>query len=250
MAHISLHQVCVEFPIYNSVSRSLRNTLFKTVGGVVAAHNQTVTVKSLQDISLALQDGDRLGLIGHNGAGKTTLLRTLAGAYYPTSGSITHSGKRTALTDIGMGLNPELTGYANIVDKLVLMGYTYARAKSRIQDIEDFSELGEYLSLPLRTYSTGMYLRLAFAIVTSIVPDILILDEMIGTGDARFLEKIKNRTDDFLGQTKIMIIASHDAALIKRYCNKTLWLHQGSIKAYGATQDILERYASNSHTQT
>jgi len=212
------------------------------VGGKVAAHNETVTVKALSNITTKLEEGDRLGLIGHNGAGKTTLLRVLAGAYFPTEGTIDSKGFRSALTDIGMGLDHELTGYSNIINKLVLMGLTYSEARAKIPEIEEFTELGEYLALPMRTYSTGMYLRLAFSIATAIVPDILILDEMIGAGDARFIEKAKKRTDEFLDKTKIMVISSHDMSLLKRYCNKVMWLQEGSVRELGLTDEVIQSY--------
>lgn len=246
MAFLRLDHVSVEFPIYNSVARSLRHTLFRTVGGTVATHNEVVTVKALCDISVNLEEGDRLGIIGHNGAGKTTLLRVLAGAYWPTSGSIESNGFRSALTDIGMGLDPELTGYSNILNKLVLMGMTYTEARAKIPEIEEFSELGEYLALPMRTYSTGMYLRLAFAVATTIVPDILILDEMIGAGDAHFIEKAKKRTDEFLDKTKIMVISSHEMDLIRRYCNKVMWLQEGRVRELGPADEIIKSYIAAS----
>jgi len=242
MAYLKLKNVSVEFPVYNSVARSLRHTLFKTVGGTVAAHNKIVIVKALDNISIELNEGDRFGLIGHNGAGKTTLLRVFSGGYFPTSGNIEVNGFRSALTDINMGLDAELTGYNNIVNKLVLMGLGFEEARAKIQEIEDFSELGEYLSLPMRTYSTGMYLRLAFAIATSIVPDILILDEMIGAGDAHFIEKAKNRTDEFLDKTKIMIISSHDLDLVKRYCNQVMWLQEGRVRELGPSDEVISKY--------
>jgi ABC-type polysaccharide/polyol phosphate transport system ATPase subunit len=242
MSFIRLQDVCVEFPIYNSVARSLRHALFRTVGGTVARHNQIVTVNALNNISLELNDGDRFGIIGHNGAGKTTLLRVLAGAYWPTSGNIEVQGSRAALTDLGMGLDTELPGYDNIVNKLVLMGLTYQEARARIPEIEEFTELGEYLALPMRTYSTGMSLRLAFAIATTIIPDTLILDEMIGAGDAHFLEKAKKRTDEFLDKTKIIIISSHDMSLLRRYCNKVMWLQEGKIREMGPPDEVISKY--------
>lgn len=245
MTFLRLNNVGVEFPVYNGTSRSFRQALFRSVGGKVAAHHETVTVNALSDITVNLEEGDRLGLIGHNGAGKTTLLRVLAGAYFPTEGTIDALGFRSALTDIGMGLDPELTGYANIVNKLVLMGLTYVEARAKIPEIEEFTELGEYLALPMRTYSTGMSLRLAFSIATAIVPDILILDEMIGAGDARFIEKAKKRTDDFLDKTKIMVISSHDMTLLRRYCNKVMWLQEGRVRELGSSDEVIERYVAH-----
>lgn len=242
MSYIKLKDISVQFAIYNSVAQSLRHAIYRSVGGSVAAHNQIVVVNALNNISLDLKDGDRFGLIGHNGAGKTTLLRVFSGGYVPTSGSIEVSGFRSALTDINMGLDAELTGYVNIVNKLVLMGISFSEAREKIPEIEEFSELGEYLALPMRTYSTGMYLRLAFAIATAVVPDILILDEMIGAGDARFIEKAKKRTDEFLDKTKIMVISSHDMDLMRRYCNKVMWLQEGRVREYGSADEVINKY--------
>ena len=143
-----------------------------------------------------------------------------------------------------MGLDAELTGYQNMLNKLVLMGLTYTEARKKTAEIEEFSELGEYLALPMRTYSTGMYLRLAFAIATCIVPDILILDEMIGAGDAHFIEKAKRRTDEFLDKTKIMVISSHDMDLLKRYCTKVMWLQEGRVREMGTTDEVIAKYVS------
>jgi ABC-type polysaccharide/polyol phosphate transport system ATPase subunit len=242
MTHVILNDVCLEYPVYNGSSRSVRQLLFRQVGGEIAYHNQAVTVRALDRISFSLHEGDRLGIVGHNGAGKTTLLRIIAGAYWPTHGSIDVDGTRSALTDISMGLDPELTGYNNVINKLVLMGMTFKEAQNHSKAVEEFSELGSYLALPMRTYSTGMYLRLAFAIATSIAPDILILDEMIGAGDARFIEKAKKRTDEFLDQTKIMVISSHDMDLIRRYCNKILWLENGAIKKLASDVSVISEY--------
>lgn len=244
MSYIKLKDVSVQFAIYNSVAQSLRHTIYRSVGGGVAAHNHIVVVNALNNISLELKDGDRFGLIGHNGAGKTTLLRVFSGGYVPTSGSIEVNGFRSALTDINMGLDAELTGYVNIVNKLVLMGLSFSQAKNLIPEIEEFSELGEYLALPMRTYSTGMYLRLAFAIATAVVPDILILDEMIGAGDAHFIEKAKKRTDEFLDKTKIMIISSHDMDLMRRYCNKVMWLQEGCVREFDSADVVIKKYLS------
>lgn len=244
MARLTLDNVTIEFPIYNGTSRSIRNQIFRAVGGTVTKHNDVVTVKALNGVSLDLTDGDRLALVGHNGAGKTTMLRVMAGIYPPTDGSVIRNGKVASMTDITMGMNAELTGYDNIVTRLVLMGATFADAKSKMAEIIEFAELEDYAGLPLRTYSTGMYMRLAFAIATSTVPEILILDEMIGAGDAHFVEKAKRRTQDFLSRSKIMVLASHDASMLREYCTKAVWLERGTVRAVGMVDDVLAQYES------
>ena len=191
MAHIRLSDVGVEFPIHNAHSRSLQLQVFGKLGGKLAQHNQAVFVRALQGVNLSFEDGDRVGIIGHNGAGKTTLLRVLAGVYEPTFGSISVDGRLSSFTDITLGMDPEATGLENIIFRCVFMGLSFAEARRLSPSIQEFSELGEFLRLPVRTYSTGMFLRLAFAISTSIEPDIIIMDEMIAGGDARFIEKAK-----------------------------------------------------------
>ena len=191
MAHIRLSDVGVEFPIHNAHSRSLQLQVFGKLGGKLAQHKQAVFVRALQGVNLSFEDGDRVGIIGHNGAGKTTLLRVLAGVYEPTFGSISVDGRLSSFTDITLGMDPEATGLENIIFRCVFMGLSFAEARRLSPSIQEFSELGEFLRLPVRTYSTGMFLRLAFAISTSIEPDIIIMDEMIAGGDARFIEKAK-----------------------------------------------------------
>jgi len=184
MATISLERVTIEFPIYNARARSLTGELFRrTVGGKIQSDKSSrVSVVALRDISLDLADGDRLGLIGHNGAGKSTLLRVLAGIYEPPSGRAQIEGTVASLTDITMGMDLEATGYENIVLRGVFLGLHVRDVRRMIPEIEAFTELGEFLKLPLRTYSSGMMLRLAFAVTTAVIPEILIMDEMIGAG--------------------------------------------------------------------
>src|SRR5262249_49375061 len=196
MACVNLHRASVQFPIYNARSRSLKSTIARhAVGATIGSrpNNDLVVVNALNNITLALSPGDRVGIIGHNGAGKTTLLRVLSGAYVPTSGRAEVNGEVSALTDIAMGLDPEASGYENIIMRAILLGMNYQQAHALVPQVEEFTELGEYLDLPVRTYSTGMLLRLAFAVTTSIQPDILIMDEMISAGDASFMEKAKER---------------------------------------------------------
>jgi ABC-type polysaccharide/polyol phosphate transport system ATPase subunit len=242
MTRIRLVDVTVDFPIHNASSRSLQLHVFGAIGGKLAEHNKAVVVRALNNISLEFGEGDRIGIVGHNGAGKTTLLRVLAGAYKPTRGTIDIQGRVTPFTDITLGMDPEATGLENIVFRCVFMGLTFAEAKRLSPSIEKFSELGEYLRLPVRTYSSGMFLRLAFAISTSIAPDIIIMDEMIAAGDARFIAKAEARLSELLQQAKILVFATHDARMMQRLCNKVVWLDHGQVRSVGSFEEISSAY--------
>ena len=250
MASIQLDRACVEIPIYNSRTRSLKSTFFRQVGGVVEADDRdVVTIKALQNITLSLNPGDRLGLIGHNGAGKSTLLRVLSGAYEPTSGQAHIVGSVSSLLDITMGMDGELTGADNIILRSLFNGMTLEEARSHIEDITAFSELGPYLHLPMRTYSSGMTLRLAFAISTTRAPDILLMDELISVGDADFSARAKARIESLIGNSHIMVLASHDPAMLRRYCNKAIVLESGSIVGEGSMDEAFAIYDDRSHAR-
>jgi ABC-2 type transport system ATP-binding protein/lipopolysaccharide transport system ATP-binding protein len=245
MASMVLDRVCVDFPIYDS-DRSLRKLLFRSsVGGVVrqdATRGNRLTVRALDDLSFTLNEGDRLGLIGHNGAGKSTLLRVMSGAYQPSSGTIHVDGSISALLQLGMGIDPEETGYANIYNGCLLMGMRPAQIRERIDEIADFTELGEYLRVPVRTYSTGMQVRLSFAIATSLDPDILLLDEVLGAGDAMFLIKAEQRVQDLMRQASLLVLASHSIAVLRRFCNKAVLLKAGRVEEYGEVDTVVAAY--------
>jgi len=242
MARIALRDVTIAFPIFSSHTRSIRTAVFSRLGGSLAAHNDTVIVRALVNISLDLVDGDRLGLVGTNGAGKTTFLRVVSGVYPPLSGEAVIEGKVSSLTDIGLGMDPEATGWQNIVFRCVFLGLTFAEARALATSIGEFSELGAYLDLPVRTYSNGMFLRLAFAISTAVQPDIVVMDEMIGVGDENFIQKAQRRIDDLLKRTRILVLASHSQPIIRRFCNKVLWLEHGHVKMVGSVDDVLLAY--------
>ncbi|MBV9521067.1 MAG: ABC transporter ATP-binding protein [Hyphomicrobiales bacterium] len=242
MAHIRLSGVGVEFPIHNAHSRSLQLQVFGKLGGKLAQHKQAVFVQALQGVNLALEDGDRVGIIGHNGAGKTTLLRVLAGVYEPTFGTMSIEGKLSSFTDITLGMDPEATGLENIIFRCVFMGLSFAEARRLSPSIQEFSELGEFLRLPVRTYSTGMFLRLAFAISTSVEPDIIIMDEMISGGDARFMERAKARLTSLLERTKILIVATHSVEIMQSLCNKVIWLDHGEVRKIGSFEEVHPLY--------
>jgi ABC-type polysaccharide/polyol phosphate transport system ATPase subunit len=245
VARISLKQVIVEFPIISGSSRSLQLRLYQALGGKLSAHHRTVVVRALDGIDLELNDGDRLGIIGQNGSGKTTLLRVLAGVYAPGLGSAEIEGSISSFTDITLGMDPESTGWENIIFRSIFMGLSFQEAKRRSTAIAEFSELGPYLDLPTRTYSTGMYMRLAFAISTSIEPDILIMDEMIGAGDIVFMQKAKQRLHELIGKTNILVLASHDLEMVQSTCDRGIWLDHGMIKQIGPAEAVVKAYESS-----
>ncbi|MBS1078761.1 ABC transporter ATP-binding protein [Gluconobacter kondonii] len=246
MALINLNQIGVEFPIFNAHNRSLKNKVLNmATGGKIELRSSKLTViKSLQDISLDLTDGDRLGLIGHNGAGKTTLLRVLSGIYVPTSGDCVIEGKCVSLINIQLGINHEETGRSNIRLRAAMMGMRPKQIEEKIEEISEFSGLGHFLDMPFRTYSSGMQIRLAFATSTSIDPEILIMDEWLSAGDENFQEKANQRMDQLLDKTKILILASHSRELLSKNCSKLLWLEHGKIKMLGKTSEVLDAYFS------
>jgi ABC-type polysaccharide/polyol phosphate transport system ATPase subunit len=232
MAHLKFENVTLQYPIYNAKSKSLRNQLvhISTGGQLSKEATDIVTVTALNNVSFELHDGDSLGLIGHNGAGKTTLLRTMAGIYTPVSGKITREGRVTTIIELGAGLDPELTGYENIFRMGMLLGASRSDMDNAIPDIESFTELGDFLSMPVRTYSSGMMMRLMFAVGTAVRPEILLIDEMFGTGDAAFQEKAHNRMKELIDTAKIFVFASHSPDLIKKYCRRVFSLEHGLVK--------------------
>lgn len=221
----------VQFPIYNAPTRSLKKTILRTAtGGRIAADQSgRVCVRALDQVSFDVAEGDRVGLVGSNGSGKTTLLRVIAGVYEPTEGSIAVKGRIASLLDISMGLEPEASGYENIVLRGLMMGIKPKEIRRKIADIAEFSELGDYLGMPLRTYSSGMVMRLAFSVSTNIDPEVLIMDEWLSVGDANFVDKAEKRLQELLKRTPILIIASHSPELVTKLCNKVMKLANGRL---------------------
>lgn len=210
---------------------SLRSHLVRVAtGGNIEQDSRTTVVTALSDVSFKLEDGDAVGLVGHNGAGKSTLLRTMAGIYPPSAGQVLRQGRTATVFEIGAGLNPELSGYDNIINLGMMLGLSYQESKQLTPSIEDFTELGDFLRLPVRTYSSGMTMRLMFAVATSTTPEILLLDEMFSTGDAGFQEKSQIRIRKIIEDSKIFVFASHDKSLIKKYCNRIFELAHGTLR--------------------
>jgi lipopolysaccharide transport system ATP-binding protein len=230
---ISARQLTVEFPIFENSHRSLKKkVLHLTTGGTIGndAGNHPV-VCALDALDFEFKDGDRVGLVGHNGSGKTTLLRVLSGIYSPTRGQLKIKGKTASLLDVSTGVDPDATGFENIYLRGIMNGFKPSLIRSKIDEIADFTELGEYLNLPVRTYSSGMMLRLTFAISTSIQADILLMDEWLSVGDADFREKAAKRLKSLVDNASILVIASHNPELIDNVCNKKLQLEHGKIVA-------------------
>ncbi|SCY20983.1 lipopolysaccharide transport system ATP-binding protein [Nitrosospira sp. Nl5] len=220
----------VEFPTYTA-DRSLKRAVLKaTTGGRIARDSRSyISVRAIDGISFNLKSGNRVGLLGHNGSGKTTLLRVLAGAYEPVSGSLEMHGRIASLLDISMGMEGDATGYDNILLRGLMMGLDAKEIRKQMPEIAEFTELGEYLDMPLRTYSSGMQIRLAFAVSTAISADILLMDEWLSVGDENFQQKAAKRLQRRVDESSVLVIASHSPELISKVCNRAFRLDHGKI---------------------
>jgi homopolymeric O-antigen transport system ATP-binding protein len=244
MASIHLTNVSVEFPVFNAVTRSLKNRLLSAAtGGMIDRRwDGHVIIRGLRDVTLSLTEGARLGLVGHNGAGKTTLLRVLSGIYHPTQGTSEIEGDCVSLINMSLGIDPEATGRENIRLRAAIMGIPAPELSDRMDEIAEFSGLGEFLDMPFRTYSTGMQMRLAFSTSTAIRPEILVLDEWLSTGDEEFKEKSNNRLQEIVNSTKILILASHSKELLLANCNRIIWMEHGQVRRDGPAADVAREY--------
>jgi ABC-2 type transport system ATP-binding protein/lipopolysaccharide transport system ATP-binding protein len=244
-AELVLENVSVQFPIYSGGSQSLKKRLlFHGSGGRLGRDvHQRIVVDALRNVSLSLRAGDRVGLIGANGAGKSTLLRVMAGIYEPFEGTVSCRGQLSPMLDIGLGIDSEISGFDNMRLRGLILGLDRSEIEERIADIAEFTELGDYLDIPVRTYSAGMLARLTFAISTCFTPEILLLDEWLLAGDAAFLSKAKRRLKAFIETTSIVVLASHNAEVLQRWCTKGIWLRRGEVAAEGDVGAILATYA-------
>ena len=241
-AALRLESVTVEFPVYSMSARLLKNRLLPGgVGGRIGRDGENrPCVRALDGVSLAFGHGDRVGLVGRNGAGKTTLLRVLAGVYEPTRGRVRRCGRVASLLNVSLGIDSDATGYENILVRGMFLGLTPDEVRGRMDEIAEFTELGDYLAMPVHTYSTGMRLRLAFAVCTCFGPEILLMDEWLGTGDRDFAEKAGRRIDDFVARAGILVLASQNADLLKRVCTEGVLLDAGKVKARGPIHEVLK----------
>jgi len=231
MSKIRAEAVCIDFPIYNSSGRSMKNAVLRaTTGGRIARDSANHTyIRSLDMLRFEIEAGERVGLIGHNGSGKTTLLRALSGVYAPTSGTLDVAGRVASLLDISLGMDPDATGYENILMRGIVMGMGPKKMLAKIDEIAEFTDLGEYLNMPLRSYSSGMQMRLAFAVSTCIEAEILLMDEWISVGDADFQDKAADRLNNLIKTTPILVIATHSPELVRKVCTRKIQLEHGRI---------------------
>ena len=247
MTAIVLDRVCVDFPVYGAGSRSLKKSLLNIGSGnrVSRDSRDRVTVHALREVSMTIREGERVGITGLNGSGKSTLLRTMAGIYEPTVGRLQINGKVTTLFSINVGIEQEATGYENILLRGLAAGMNRQDIDRQATEIADFTELGEYLNFPLHTYSSGMRMRLAFAISTAIEPDILLMDEWLGAGDSEFIKKARSRLDSMVNDARVLVLASHNRQLLKRVCNSIIELNNGTVSRVGEPEEILEDNAGD-----
>ncbi len=255
MISIKADDIHVEFPLYGQRQRSLRNFLVPksfggsrrpvaaAVGGAIEAERSgKVLIKAIDGLSFSLREGDRLGIIGHNGAGKTTLLRVLAGVFEPTRGRLSVQGSVTPMFSLSDGMDQDATGYENIWLRSSVLGFSKESIAEHMEDIAEFSQLGDYLNMPVRTYSSGMFVRLGFAIATALDPQILIMDEMIGAGDAKFVSRAEARLKQMVERTGIMVVASHSPDILRTWCNKAMLMNRGKLVHFGAVDEALRSY--------
>src|SRR4051794_37502749 len=243
MVRIVTRDAGVDFPIFDAKTRSLKKAVLGVVGGTITSDEHKVPViRALADLNLTIEEGDRVALVGHNGAGKSTLLRLLSGIYEPTSGSAVVEGRVAPVFDLGVGMDPEITGYENSMIRGLFLGMGRKEMEAKVDEIAAFSELGEFLNMPLRTYSTGMRVRLALGVVTSIDPEILLFDEGIGAVDQSFLEKAKGRLTQLVERAGLLVFASHSDELLAELCNKAIWLEHGRVKQQGGLREVLTAY--------
>ncbi len=242
-ARIDVTGVSVFFPLYHANSRSLKKTVVAAASGRLGRDKQSrVVVQALQDVSFTLSTGDRLGLIGANGAGKTTLLRTLAGIYEPVVGRVHVQGSLSSMLDPGLGMNIDCTGRENIVLRGLYNGLPRAEIARLEDDVAEFSGLGDFLDLPVRTYSSGMVVRLGFAMATAIRPQILLMDEWFLAGDSDFMEKARVRLESVVSGAEILVLSTHSQDVVQTWCTRVLWLDQGRIRGDGPAHTMLSNY--------
>lgn len=242
---VHLENVGVRFKKYQGQSSGLKEAtmrLLRPPTWYKTAPPSKSEFWGLRGINLRLEEGDRLGIIGQNGAGKSTLLKVISRIYKPVEGKVFVSGRVVPLIEIGAGFNPELTGKENAFLNGAIIGIPRKVIQSRLESIVQFSELKDFIDMPVKYYSTGMYLRLAFTLATEIPPEILILDELYAGGDAVFIEKANVRLDAFVNQSKILILVAHNLEYVRRFCNKVIVLDHGEIKTQGTPDEVIERY--------
>ncbi len=240
MARIHLNDISLQFRVRQARRITLKEYIVRRL--YREAVNPFIEVNALRGITLDLNDGDRLGIIGHNGAGKSTLLKLMAGVYPPTSGEQKVEGSISSLFDITLGFEGDASGWDNIRYRGYLQGETPRSISKKLNEIAEFSELGKFLDMPVRYYSAGMMIRLAFSIASSIEPEILLIDEVLAAGDLAFQNKARNRMQDLMSQARLMVLISHDLTTLPTLCSQAIWMDHGQIRAMGPAHDVVAEY--------
>ena len=240
MSLIQLTDVGLRFRVRRFGRISLKEYLLQ--GFFRRSKQATFEVQALENINLTINEGERLGIIGHNGAGKSTLLKLLAGIYPPTVGHRRVHGHISAMFDLSLGFEQDASGWENIMFRSYLQGETPRTMRSKIQPIAEFSELGDFLNMPVRYYSAGMMVRLAFSIATAIEPEILVVDEVLSAGDMAFQSKARERMRTLMSSARAVIVVSHDLTSLAMLCDRVLWLDHGKMRLIGPTAEVIEAY--------
>jgi lipopolysaccharide transport system ATP-binding protein len=243
MARIELDDVSLTFHVRPLGRLTLKEFLVRRM--FRPSVNRKIKVRALRNVSLQLKEGERIGILGANGAGKSTLLKVLAGIYPLSHGRRTVEGKISSLFDISLGFEPEANGWDNIAYRSYLQGATPQEVRSRLKAIADFSELGEHLDMPVRYYSSGMMVRLAFAVATSIEPEILLVDEVLSVGDMAFQQKAKARMRQMMEHAQIIVLASHDLGSLAQFCSRAIWMDRGHVRQIGPAEAVIAAYSAS-----
>jgi lipopolysaccharide transport system ATP-binding protein len=243
MARIELEQLSLTFRVRQERTIRLKDFILKRM--FLPSRNPVMEVRALQDINLRIEQGDRVGFIGHNGAGKSTMLKLLAGIYQPSSGRRIVEGRISSLFDIALGFEGEANGWENIAYRSYLQGETPASVRAKRDAIAEFSELGDFLNMPVRYYSAGMMVRLAFSIATAIEPEILLVDEVLSVGDLAFQRKARERMREMMAKAHLMVVVTHDLDSLPQVCNRAVWMDHGRIKMVGGCAEVIAAYRSS-----
>ncbi len=247
MSHIELDDVSVTFQVRSHGRVTLKEFLIRRL--FRPSVNPVLNIHALRHVHLRIEEGERVGILGPNGAGKTTLLKVLAGIYPPSTGRRTVEGRISSLFDIALGFEPEASGWDNIAYRCYLQGETPASTRAKLQEIADFSELGKFLDLPVRCYSAGMLVRLAFAVASSIEPEILLIDEVLGVGDMAFQQKARQRMRSMMARARLMVLVSHDLRSLAQLCSKVVWMEQGRVRDVGPPEAVIAAYTAEAQSQ-
>ena len=245
MARIELDSVGLTFRVRQRGRITLKEFLVRRM--FRRSVNPIIEVRALQDVCLQFHEGERVGIVGHNGAGKSTLLKVLAGIYPPSRGRRLVEGRISSLFEIALGFEMDASGWENISYRGYLQGETPRTIRAKLQPIADFTELGDFLNMPVRYYSAGMMVRLAFSIATAIEPEILLVDEVLSVGDMAFQEKARIRMQEMIAKAKLIVVVSHDLGNLAQLCDQAVWMDHGRVRQVGPIAEIIDAYTASVH---